>query len=247
MSYCLGIKTREGLVLASDSRTSAGDQVSVCQKMHPFEIPGERVFVLVTSGSLSLSQSVVTLLRKDFDAGRGLAKVESLYEAARVIGNMVRHVSDLDREALEKDKFSFNCHFIVGGQIKGEVHDLYLVYPQGNPLRASQDAPFLQIGETKYGRPILDRGVSYDHTPLDVAAKYALISLDSTMRSNMTVGPPVDLLVYRTDDLTIHQHRRFKSSDPSLKEIHSQWEQSLRKAVAALPPIQFEGGGPNEF
>lgn len=240
MSYCLAIKTHEGLVLASDSRTSAGDQVSVCQKMHTFVVPGERIFCLVTSGSLSLSQSVITLLSKDFDNGRGLATCESLYEAARVVGQMVRRVGDLDRDYLEKDKFSFNCHFVIGGQIKGDVHDLYLVYPQGNPLRASQDAPFLQIGETKYGRPILDRGVSYDHTTLEVAAKYALISLDSTMRSNMTVGPPVDLLIYRTNELEIKRHRRFKASDAELKEVHSQWEQSLRKAVAALPPIRFD-------
>lgn len=237
MSYCLGIKTREGLVLASDSRTSAGDQVSVCQKMHQFVLPGEKVFVLLTSGSLSLSQSVITLLRKDFDAGEGLARAESMYDAARVVGNMVRRVSDLDREALERDKFSFNCHFILGGQVRDEIHDLYLIYPQGNPLRASQDAPFLQIGETKYGRPILDRGISYELTSLESAVKYALISLDSTMRSNMTVGPPVDLVMYRTGELELRRYRKLKASDAELKEIHSHWEQSLRKAIVALPPI----------
>ncbi|HEX8466013.1 MAG TPA: hypothetical protein VF627_15470 [Abditibacterium sp.] len=240
MSYCLGIKTHEGLVLASDSRTSAGDQVSICQKMHPFVVPGERVFVLLTSGSLSLSQSVITLLRKEFDAGEGLATAESLYDAARVVGAMVRRVSDIDREFLERDKFSFNCHFILGGQIKGEEPDLYLVYPPGNPLRSSIDSPYVQIGETKYGRPILDRGIKYDSTPLEAAAKYAMISIDSTMRSNMTVGPPVDLLLYRADDLRIKCHRRLSASDPDLKEVHTHWEQSLRKAVAELPPIKFD-------
>lgn len=240
MSYCLGIKTHEGLVLASDSRTSAGDQVSVCQKMHTFVKPGERVFVLLTSGSLSLSQSVITLLRKDFEAGEGLAKVESLYDAARVVGNMVRRVSDIDREFLERDKFSFNVHFILGGQIAGEDPDLYLVYPQGNPLRSSTDSPYVQIGETKYGRPILDRGIKYESTSLEVAAKYALISLDSTMRSNMTVGPPVDLLLYRAGDMGLKRHRRLVASDPDLKEIHLHWEQTLRKGVAELPPIKFD-------
>ncbi|MBW3636476.1 MAG: peptidase [Armatimonadetes bacterium] len=240
MSYCLGIKTHEGLVLASDSRTSAGDQVSLCQKMHIFVVGGERVFVLLTSGSLSLSQSVITLLRKDFDAGGGLATAASLYDAARVVGSTIRRVSDLDREALERDKLSFNCHFVMGGQIRGEEPDLYLIYPQGNPLRASIDSPYLQIGETKYGRPILDRGIKYDSTSLEFAAKYALISLDSTMRSNSTVGPPVDMLVYRAGDLELKYHRRLAASAPDLKEIHLHWEQSPRKAVMELPPIQFE-------
>jgi len=240
MSYCLGIKTSEGLVMASDSRTSAGDQVSVCQKMHLFVVPGERVLVLVTSGSLSLSQSVVTLLRKDFDAGEGLASAPTLYDAARVIGHTVRRVGELDREFLERDKLTFNVHFILGGQIGDEEHDLYLIYPQGNPLRASTDAPFLQIGETKYGRPILDRGIKYETTSLEAAAKYALISIDSTMRSNMTVGPPVDILLYKTDSLQITRHRRLIASDADLKEVHTYWEQSLRSAIKDLPPIQFE-------
>ena len=163
MTYCLGIRTREGLVLASDSRTNAGfDQVNVCRKMHMFVQPGERVFVLLASGSLSCSQSVVSLLRRDFDQGRGLAEVADLYSAARVIGGQVRKVAELDREALENDDYKFNVHFILAGQVKGEEHDLYLIYPQGNPLRASEDCPYLQIGECKYGRPILDRGVSFE-------------------------------------------------------------------------------------
>lgn len=240
MSYCLGIKTHEGLILASDSRTSAGDQVSVCQKMHLFVVPGERVFALLTSGSLSLSQSVITLLRKDFDAGEGLATAQSLYEAARIVGAMVRRVSDIDREFLERDKFSFNCHFILGGQVKGEEPNLYLVYPPGNPLCASTDSPYVQIGETKYGRPILDRGIKFESTTLEAAAKYALISLDSTMRSNMTVGPPVDLLIYRAGDLAFKRHRRLSAESPDLKEIHTYWEQSLRRAIAELPAIEFD-------
>lgn len=241
MTYCLGIRTREGLVLASDSRTNAGyDQVNVCRKMHMFTQPGERVFVLLASGSLSCSQSVISLLRRDFDQGKGLAVVSNLYEAARVIGGQVRKVADLDREALENDDLKFNVHFILAGQVKGEEHDLYLIYPQGNPLRASEDCPYLQIGECKYGRPILDRGVSFDRTTLDEAARYALISLDSTMRSNVTVGPPIDLMVYRRDELDILRHKRFQERDPDLLAIRTQWEQALRRAVQELPPVSLE-------
>jgi putative proteasome-type protease len=245
MTYCLGIRTRDGLVLASDSRTNAGnDQVNVCRKLHTFVQPGERVFVLVTSGSLSCAQSVMSLLRRDFDEGRGLASAATFYDAARAVGEQVRRVSALDRAALEQDDYKFNVHFILGGQIRGEAHDLYLIYPQGNPLRASEDSPYLQIGEIKYGRPILDRGVRFDRTTLDDAARYALISLDSTMRSNVTVGPPIDLLVYRRDELSVSRYRRFPDRDPDLMAIHAQWEQSLRRAVQELPPIRFGADAP---
>src|SRR6185295_11629985 len=148
MTYCLGIITHEGLVMASDSRSNAGyDQVNVCRKMYTFVVPGERVLIVLTSGSLSLTQSVITLLKRDFENGDGLAKAPSLYEACREIGQQIRKVSELDRAALERDEYKFNVHFLVGGQIKGESPGLYLIYPQGNPLSASQDSPFLQIGE----------------------------------------------------------------------------------------------------
>jgi putative proteasome-type protease len=241
MTYCLGIITRRGLVMASDSRTSAGhDQVNVCSKMHTFSQPGERVFVVLTSGSLSLSQSIMTLLWKDFEEGQGLARANSMYEAARVLGDQMRRVAELDRAYLERDEYRFNVHLLLGGQIRDQATDLYLVYPQGNPLRATEDSPYLQIGETKYGRPILDRGVRYGDTPLDEAAKYALISLDSTMRSNVTVGPPIDLLIYEADALQICRYRRFAGSDPDLMLIRSRWEQALRKGVQELPAIRIE-------
>jgi putative proteasome-type protease len=240
MTYCLGILTREGLVMASDSRTNAGhDQMNICRKMHTFVQEGERVFVVLTSGSLSLTQSILTLVRRDFDAGEGLATAPSMYEAARVIGEQVRRVAEIDREALERDEYRFNVHFLLGGQIRGQPPDLYLIYPQGNPLNATEDCPFLQIGECKYGRPILDRGVRYHQTTLEQGAKYALISLDSTMRSNVTVGPPIDLLVYAADELRIRRHRRLTDRDPDLIGIHVQWEQALRRAVMELPTLQF--------
>src|SRR5947209_10674183 len=203
--------------MASDSRTNAGhDQVNVARKMHLFEQPGERVFVLLSSGSLSCTQSIITQLRRDVDEGKGLAQAPSLYDAARIIGEEVRRVSDMDRAALERDEFKFNVNFIVGGQVRGELPGLFIVYPQGNPLQASEDSPYLQIGETKYGRPILDRGIRFDKTTLEEAAKYALISLDSTMRSNVTVGPPIDLMTYAAGDLRLTRHRRFTENDPHL-------------------------------
>jgi putative proteasome-type protease len=240
MTYCLGIVTKQGLVMASDSRTNAGyDQVNTCRKMHWFVHPGERAFVLLMSGSLSCSQSVLTLLRRDFDAGKGLATATSLYDAARLVGVKVREVAEIDRPALERDDYRFNVHLLLGGQVRGEPHGLFLIYPQGNPLQATEDAPFLQVGEVKYGRPILDRGIRYEHTSLEEAAKYALLSLDSTMKSNVTVGPPIDLLAYEASELDIHKHRRFDADDPALVKIRTRWDQALRQAVSRLPDIRF--------
>jgi putative proteasome-type protease len=241
MTYCLGIITREGLIMASDSRSNAGfDQVNVCRKMYTFAVPGERALVILASGGLSLTQSVMTLLERDFELGLGLATAPSLYDACRVIGQQISCVADIDRPALERADFSFNVHFLLGGQIRGESPGLYLIYPQGNPLSASQDSPFLQIGECKYGRPILDRGICYQTTTLEEAAKYALISIDSTMRSNVTVGPPIDMILYRTDELTISRRRRLTSDDSDLIDVHTRWEQALRKAVQELPVIRFD-------
>jgi len=241
MTYCLGIITREGLVMASDSRSNAGfDQVNVCRKMYTFAVPGERVLIVLASGSLSLTQSVITLLVRDFEQGLGLATAPSIYEACRVIGQQISHVAEIDRAALERSDFSFNIHFLLGGQIRGESPGLCLIYPQGNPLSATQDSPFLQIGECKYGRPILDRGIRYQSTTLEEAAKYALISIDSTMRSNVTVGPPIDMILYRTDELMITRRRRLTSNDPDLLDVNTRWEQALRKAMQELPMIRFD-------
>jgi len=240
MTYCLGIVTKFGLVMASDSRTNAGyDQVNTCRKMYTFVTEGERVFVLLASGSLSCTQSVITLLRRDFDKGEGLAQATSLYDAARIIGNEVRRVGEMDRPALERDDYKFNVHFLLGGQVRGEAPALFLIYPQGNPLQATEESPYLQIGETKYGRPILDRGIRFDKTTLEEAAKYALLSLDSTMKSNVTVGAPIDLLAYECDQLAITHQRRFNADDADLLKIGQRWQQALRGAVARLPNIRF--------
>jgi putative proteasome-type protease len=208
--------------------------------MHKFIVPGERVFILLCSGSLSLSQSVMTLLQCDFKDGTGLAAAKTLYDAARVVGEKVRQISALDRPALERDGYSCNVHIILGGQIRGEPHGLYLIYPQGNPISAAEELPYLQIGERKYGRPILDRGVHYSKTSLEEATKYALISLDSTMRSNVTVGPPIDLVVYVANELRITRYRRLRADDPDLHLIRTQWDRALRKTVQELPAVQFD-------
>jgi putative proteasome-type protease len=239
VTYCLGIVTNEGLVMASDSRSNAGfDQVNVCRKMYRFVQEGERVFVILTSGSLSITQSIISLLRLDFDAGQGLAQARSLYHAARIVGECVRRVSDIDRAALEKDSFSFNANLLLGGQVRGEAPGLYLIYAQGNPLQATEDSPYLQLGECKYGRPVLDRGIDMA-TPLAVAAKYALLSFDATIRSNVTVGPPIDLLLYTSNSFEITRYRRLSAFDQDLNVIHASWEQSLRRAVEQLPEIHF--------
>jgi putative proteasome-type protease len=241
VTYCLGIVTADGLVMASDSRSNAGfDQVNVCRKMYRLVEEGERVFVILTSGSLSISQSIMSLLRVDFESGRGLAQARSLYQAARIVGDCVRRVSDMDRASLERDNFSFNVNLLLGGQVRGEEPGLYLIYPQGNPLQATEDSPYLQLGECKYGRPILDRGIDMQ-TTLEVAAKYALLSFDATIRSNVTVGPPIDLLLYARDSLRITRYRRLAAMDPDLNVIHASWEQALRRAVEQLPEIQFDG------
>ncbi len=241
MTYCLGIKTHEGLVMASDSRTNAGyDQVNVCRKLHTFVTPGEAAFVILTSGSLSITQSVVTLLREDFSEGRGLAAAKNMYEAARAVGDCVRKVSDIDRDALAKDDYSFNIHLLLGGEVAGGEPELYLIYPQGNPICATQDSPYLQIGEVKYGRPILDRGIDARTTSLDAASKYALLSMDATMRSNVTVGPPIELVQYRSGSLHFGNYRRFFSGDLELELIHGRWEQAVRRVVEDLPNIRFD-------
>ncbi len=243
MTYCLGIMTKYGLVMSSDSRTNSGyDQVNVCRKMHLFELPGDRVFVLLTSGNLSLAQSIITLLRRDFEQGKGLAGVSSMYDAARNVGEQVRRVADIDRAALERDDFRFNVHFILGGQIRGEDPALYVVYPQGNPLSATEDSPFVQIGEHKYGRPILLRGIQYNTTTLEEAAKYSLISMDSTMKSNVTVGPPIDLAVLRANELRLSSRRRFTEQDADLVAVHKQWEQILRKGIFDIADIPLPDG-----
>jgi putative proteasome-type protease len=240
MTYCLGIVTRDGLVMAGDSRTNAGnDQVFAVRKMTTFCKPGDRAFILLSSGSLSCTQSIMTLLKREFDQGEGLADAENMYDAARAVGQTLRKVAKMDRDELERDGYTFNVNLLLGGQVGTEPHELYMIYPQGNPLKASEECPFLQIGETKYGRPILDRGIRYGKTTLEDAARYALISIDSTMKSNATVGPPVDLLMYKTGELDVRRRRRLDTDDPLLTEVRQRWDKALRDGVSSLPVINL--------
>ena len=241
MTYCLGIRTKQGLVMASDSRTNAGiDQVDICCKMHNFVVAGERMFTLLASGSLSLTQSILTRIEHEFRGGSGLVKAASFYDAARCVGGHVREVAALDRPFMERDNIACTVNFLLGGQIRGEEPQIYMIYAQGNPLRCTRSSPFLQIGESKYGRPILDRGIRYDETSLEQAVKYAIISLDSTMRSNVAVGPPIDLLVYAAGDLDVRRYRRLGVPDAELGEIRTSWERELRQAIRSLPDITFD-------
>ncbi len=242
MTYCLGIITRSGLVIASDSRTNAGvDHISTYQKLFDFSQPGERVLILCSSGNLSITQAVITVLEKDLktEKGKNLYNLPNLYEVARYIGSKLREIQAEDRQWLEKDRIDFHCSLLLGGQIKGQVPELYLIYTQGNCIHATKDTTFLQIGETKYGKPILDRTLSFE-TELEAAAKCALLSIDSTMKSNISVGPPIDLVMYETDSLEIKNQLRLKLGDPYLAKIRKLWETSVKEAFDQMPDIEWQ-------
>lgn len=242
MTYGLGIITRSGLVMAADSRTNAGvDYISTYQKLFDFSEPGERVILLCTSGNLSVTQGTLTLLRRDLASQEdaNLHTLPTLYEVARYIGNKVRQVQEIDRAWLEKDRIDFKCNILLGGQIRGEEPELYLIYSQGNFIQACKETPFLQIGETKYGKPILDRILSFD-TPLEAAAKCALLSIDSTMKSNISVGPPIDLVMYEANSFKIRYELKLSLGAPYLSKIRKLWEISLNEAFERMPNIDWE-------
>ncbi len=241
MTYCLGILTRFGLVMAADSRTNAGvDYISTYQKLYDFSRPGDRVLILCSAGNLSVTQATVTLLRRDLKTEHepNLHTLPSLYEIARYIGMKAREIQDQDRPWLERDRIDTQCTFILGGQVAGEEPGLFLIYSQGNCIQASKDTPFLQIGETKYGKPILDRILSFD-TTLPAATKCALLSIDSTMKSNISVGPPINLCVYETDSFQIAHELRLKRGSSYLTQIRRMWEVALRDAFDTMPDIDW--------
>jgi putative proteasome-type protease len=241
MTYCLGIVTTSGLVMAADSRTNAGvDYISSHQKLFDFSQPGERVILICTSGNLSATQGTLTLMRQDLTRAEvNLHSLPTMYEVARYVGAKARQIQEQDRPWLEKDGIDYKCSFLVGGQIQGEEPALYLVYSQGNCIQASRETPFLQIGETKYGKPILDRILDFD-TPLEAASKCALLSIDSTMKSNISVGPPIHLVMYETNTFKIRYELRLKRGTPYLAQIRNLWEISLREAFDKMPEINWE-------
>ncbi|HIK17583.1 MAG TPA: proteasome-type protease [Leptolyngbyaceae cyanobacterium M33_DOE_097] len=242
MTYCLGIITNAGLVLAADSRTNAGvDYISTYQKLFDFSVPGDRVIFLCTSGSLSMTQGAITLMERDIQAKEDISlhTLPSLYEVARYIGKKLRQLQEEDRPWLEKDKIDYSCNLLLGGQIRGAEPELYLIYSQGNFIQASKETPFLQIGETKYGKPILDRILTFD-TPLSAAAKCALLSIDSTMKSNISVGPPINLLMYEADSFQVRYELKLQIGTPYLGKIRKMWEISLKEAFDRMPDIDWE-------
>ncbi|BFM39780.1 proteasome-type protease [Synechocystis sp. LKSZ1] len=242
MTYCLGIVNRFGIVMAADSRTNAGvDYISAYKKLFDFSIPGERVILLCTSGNLSITQGVLAKLRRDIQQEEevNLHTLPSLYDIANYIGNQSRAIQDQDRAWLERDKIDFQCSFLLGGQLPGEDPQLYLIYPQGNFIQATKETPFLQIGETKYGKPILDRTITGD-TPLEAVAKCALLSIDSTMKSNISVGPPINLVMYKANSFAMHHTLQLRLGAPYLAKIRRYWEASLRQAFEAIPDIEWE-------
>lgn len=220
------------------------DNITMRSKMRIFEKPGDRVICVMSSGNLSLTQGTLALIDEDLllsgsDPQRDhIMNRQTLYETVRYIGSKIRAVEKRDRAALEADGFDFNIHLIVGGQIAGLAPEVHLIYPQGNSIHATRDCPFLQIGETKYGKPILDRGFSYD-TPLSDAAKFGIVSIDATMQSNVSVGPPIDILCYEGDSLRSNLRARLDEDDPYLQEISRRWQNGIVKLVNELPAPDF--------
>ncbi|HEY9807837.1 MAG TPA: proteasome-type protease [Halomicronema sp.] len=242
MTYCLGIVSRFGLVMAADSRTNAGvDYISTYQKMFDFSNPGERVLIICTSGNLSITQAVITMLRKDLRVQEevNLYNLQSMYEVARYIGSKTRQIIEQDKSWLKQDGINAQASMLLGGQIKGEDPELYMIYTQGNCIHATKETPFLQIGETKYGKPILDRTLTFD-TPLEAAAKCALLSIDSTMKSNISVGPPINLLLYERDSFAIRHQLQLRVGDPYLAKIRKLWEEQVKMAFNDMPNIDWQ-------
>ena len=245
MTYCVAALTDEGIVFASDSRTSAGpDNIATYSKMVVWEVPGERLVTVLSSGNLATTQSVISLMRmrsRQEDGSpnpRGVLGLKRMFEVADLVGETLREVIEREKSVQEQG-VDIDCSFIVGGQIDYHRPRLFRIYPEGNFIEASADTPFFQIGETKYGKPIIDRVVRRA-TPLKQVAKAFLVSFDSTMRSNLTVGLPIDLLAYERDALRVTMRRRFLNGDTYFSEISGIWSAGLRRAFAEVPEVPWE-------
>ncbi len=239
MTYCVGVNLKAGLVFASDSRTNAGvDNVARFAKMRVFCRDDDRVIVTMSAGNLSITQNVLSLLdlgaRNDAQA-LGLWTATSMFEVARLIGDTVRQVKDRDDKYLRAENVDSSASFIVGGQIKGEQPRLFHVYSEGNCIESSSDTPYMQIGEIKYGKPIFDR-IIHRETSISDAVKCTIVSFDATMRSNLSVGAPIDLVVYERDALRVKIQRRLGEDDPYLATIRADWDNGLLNVFDALPP-----------
>jgi putative proteasome-type protease len=242
MTYCLAIKLDEGLVFASDSRTNAGvDQVSTYSKMHTFETEGDRIFAVLTAGNLATTQAVINRLKRDMEEGvdGSFADVAHMSDAAEYLGRVNREEQEKHSEALSKSGIVAEATLIIGGQIQGSEPEIYRVYPQGNYITTSQHTPFLQIGESKYGKPILDR-IIVPSTPLGDATRCALVSIDSTMRSNLTVGPPIEVFVYEADSFAFDHYLCLEADNDYLRSLTHAWDDNIKKAFVDLPRFDWE-------
>jgi putative proteasome-type protease len=235
----------QGLVMAADTRTNAGvDNVGRFKKLHTWAKPGERIFVLLTAGNLAVTQAVASLLEegtllpaKD-ESGANLFSAKTMFQAARAVGRAIREVKKMDGEALTANGDAFTASFIFGGQIGKEKPRLFQIYSEGNFIEATPDTPFFQIGEHKYGKPILDR-VAQNSMPLGEAAKMVLLSFDSTLRSNLSVGLPIDMLTYEAGTLRFEHMKRIGQDDPYFKMLSSEWSKALRTAFANIQPFDI--------
>jgi putative proteasome-type protease len=236
MTYCVAMSLDAGLVFLSDSRTNAGvDQVSSFRKMTVFERPEERMIVLMTAGNLAISQSVRQVLsERVMEGGRSIWNAPNMFEAVSIVGEAVRQVHERDFQALQDSGVDFNVSLIFGGQIRGGPCRLFSVYAAGNFIEAQAESCYFQIGESKYGKPIVDRVVT-PALPLDEAAKCALISMDSTLRSNISVGLPLDLLVYEKDSLRVTRFAQIDQANQYFNMIHTTWGKRLRQVFAEIP------------
>jgi len=240
MTYCVAIKLNAGLVFLSDSRTNAGlDHISTFRKMIVYEKPGDRFMVLLTAGNLSISQSVREILQieqiKDRDGGEPITiwNAKSMFDAARVLGSAIRRVYEHDAKALRNDDVNFNVSLVFGGQIHGEGMRLFQIYSAGNFIEATDETPYFQIGESKYGKPVLDRVITPE-TPLDEAAKCALVSMDSTIKSNLSVGMPLDLVVYEADTFKSDKIICIDHDNPYYQMMHNSWGHKLRQVFDSI-------------
>jgi putative proteasome-type protease len=238
MTYCVGLLVDTGLVMLSDSRTNAGvDQINTFRKMATFQHPNERVLVLMSAGNLAITQAVVNLLHENTENADQPAKIfraANMFDAARVVGNALREVHDRDAAALKEHGHEFNATFILGGQIRGEEPRLFHIYSAGNFIESSRDTPYFQIGESKYGKPIIDRVITRSSS-LAQAAKCALVSMDSTIRSNLTVGPPLDLAIVRRDEFKLATHISIDFDNEYFKMIRTRWGFALQEVFSELP------------
>ena len=240
MTYCVGVLVEDGLLMIADTRTNAGlDDISTYRKLHNFSVPGERVMMLASAGNLSVTQSVLSLLAEGVEGPEGgppqrLVEATTMFQAAQTVGRAIRQVRSIERPGFEAANLRFEVSFLFGGQIGDEPMRLFLIYSAGNFIECSKDAPYLQIGEHKYGKPILDRAVKFE-TDLYEALKVGLVSMDSTMRSNLGVGLPIDIAVARRNALTLEVDHRIEAGDPYFHDLRERWSAALRAAHKAIP------------